>query len=51
MLTLNFEDEDVYQVDVIKEHSCRLLMDITLAGPKTFNALAMLYFLNGIVTT
>lgn len=52
MLTLNFEDEDVYhQVDVIKKHSCRLLMDITLAGPKTFNALAMLYFLNGIVTT
>lgn len=43
--TLSFED-----VDVINKHSCRLLMDITLAGPKSFNAVAMLYFLYGIVT-
>lgn len=44
MPTLSFED-------VTNKHPCRLLMDITLAGPKTFNAVAMLYFLNLIVTT
>lgn len=45
MPTLSFEGVDVYhQVDVISKHSCRSLMDITLAGPKTFNAVAMLIF-------
>lgn len=39
---------DVYQVNAINKYFIRLLMGISLAGPKTFNAVAMLYFLMGL---
>lgn len=42
---------DVYQVNAINKYFIRLLMGISLAGPKTFNAVATLYFFNGFVTT
>lgn len=44
MSTLSFEDVDVYQVNVINKYLYRLLMEINLAGPKNFNAVAMLVF-------
>lgn len=39
---------DVYQVNAINKYFIRLLMGISLAGPKTFNTVAMLYFLMGL---
>lgn len=51
MPTLSFEEVDVYQVNVINKYFIRLLMGPSLAGPKTFNAVVTLYFLNGFVTT
>lgn len=51
MPTLSFEEVDVYQVNVINKYLIRLLMGPSLAGPKTFDAVVTLYFLNGFVTT